>query len=500
MSHISPSEVFRVPPVLRVQHAGIFPAARRRSGTLRRFLTVAAATVLAGGPGLAYGAPGNVPATGQKSPGCIASGTEEAINAALVGEGAAAVLCPGAVFSLHHEVRFTAPRQQLYTQGRPTGTSRAVLRVADASLTNAVMGYYQEGAAVRNIEIDGNRDRLGWAQGGALVEMGGTDNQVVEGVYVHDTRSWSGIHFAGGKIHDSTPTCQNGRIVGNTVGPSGSDKGRKWADGISLDCGHSLVENNTVTDATDGGIVIFGAPGSIIQHNTVTALTRTLLGGINMVDYFPTDGNYTGTVVRNNTVDAKGAFIKVGIAMGSQVWDCPTKTVYGGTVKDNVLTGAHFGYGYAASGVRDWTVTGNKDEAQHVGVAGDGCGGHNSRPAGFQFDARSGNFQSDFRPSTLHYLLSVTEGPASPAKSSASPTGGAATPTTNGGAAPASTPTSSASGAAASGLTVQSAKYHSLAKTGASGNFAVICAGAVAFLGAGAGIWLKARKRRTTSS
>ncbi|MCX4597508.1 right-handed parallel beta-helix repeat-containing protein [Streptomyces sp. NBC_01549] len=488
-----------MPRSLSVHRAGTLPAARRRSGSFRRFLTVAAATVLVGGPGLAYGAPGNTPATVQKSPGCIASGTEEAINAALVGEGAQAVLCPGAVFSLHHEVRFTAPRQQLYTQGRPTGASRAVLRVADASLTNAVMGYYQEGAAVRNIEVDGDRDRLGWAQGGALVEMGGTNNQVVEGVYVHDTRSWSGIHFAGGKIHDSTPTCQNGRIVDNTVGPSGSDKDRKWADGISLDCGHSLVEDNTVTDATDGGIVIFGAPGSTIQHNTVTARTRTLLGGINMVDYYPTDGNYTGTVVRDNTIDAKGAFIKVGIAMGSQVWDCPTDTVYGGTVKDNTLTGAHFGYGYAASGVRDWTVTGNKDQAQHVGVAGDGCGGHNSQPAGFQFDARAGNFQSEFRPATLHYLLGVTEGPASPAKSSATPASRAAEPTTNGGAAPLSTPTTRASGGTASGLAAQSAKSP-LAETGASGNLGVMFLGAAAFLGVGAGLWLTARKRRTSAS
>ena len=31
-------------------------------------------------------------------------------------------------------------------------------------------------------------------------------------------------------------------------------------------------------------------------------LQQTLLGGINMVDYLPWNGNYTNTVVRNNTI------------------------------------------------------------------------------------------------------------------------------------------------------------------------------------------------------
>jgi hypothetical protein len=56
-----------------------------------------------------------------------------------------------------------------------------------------------------------------------------------------------------------------------------------------------------VQDATDGGIVIFGAPGSSVKNNTIVAKTRTLLGGINLVDYAPMNGNYTGTTVTGNT-------------------------------------------------------------------------------------------------------------------------------------------------------------------------------------------------------
>ena len=51
--------------------------------------------------------------------GCIASGTDADINAALTGPGAVAELCPGAVFNLHNRVTLSAPFQRLTTQGQP---------------------------------------------------------------------------------------------------------------------------------------------------------------------------------------------------------------------------------------------------------------------------------------------------------------------------------------------------------------------------------------------
>jgi len=35
-----------------------------------------------------------------------------------------------------------------------------------------------------------------------------------------------------------------------------------------------------VTDASDGGIVIFGSPGSIISNNQIIAATQTLMGAL----------------------------------------------------------------------------------------------------------------------------------------------------------------------------------------------------------------------------
>lgn len=99
-----------------------------------------------------------------------------------------------------------------------------------------------------------------------------------------------------------------------------------WADGISVACADSHVHGNWVHGATDGGIVLFGAPGTLVENNTVWVGDNTQLGGIvrlffcintgcqfsycehtrqltqNMVDINPWGGNYTGTVVRNNTI------------------------------------------------------------------------------------------------------------------------------------------------------------------------------------------------------
>ena len=132
-------------------------------------------------------------------------------------------------------------------------------------------------------------------------------------------------------------TCSNATIQNNDIGPCGSDAfqevfsyishleiqlTKQWADGISLSCQSSLVQNNVIVDATDGGIVIFGAPFSVIRNNTIGVKTRTTLGGINctspkpqlvyqdvaeeiVVDVLPwaPPGNYSHTEVSGNRIN-----------------------------------------------------------------------------------------------------------------------------------------------------------------------------------------------------
>ena len=86
----------------------------------------------------------------------------------------------------------------------------------------------------------------------------------IEYVHSYDPRSWSCLHIAEGPF-----TCSGVIIQNNDIGPCGSDAFQEWADGISLSCANSIVRNNIVSDPTDGGIVVFGSPGSLIQNNTI---------------------------------------------------------------------------------------------------------------------------------------------------------------------------------------------------------------------------------------
>lgn len=342
---------------------------------------------------------------------CISSGDQTAINSRLRGPDAVAVLCQGAVFNLTGPVVISADRQQVYTQGFPTDDRRATLRIVSATLTTAVIMRDFNDAVLSHVIVDGNRPALGYKGGDALVYAGGSSSgQVIRAVRILEPRSWSALHLIQG--HPSpAPPCANALVEDNEIGPAGSSN-ETWADGISLACTNTIVRNNRITDATDGGIVIFGATGSLIEGNTIRAETRTLLGGINMVDFDPYEGNYTGTIVRNNVIDASGAVIRIGLGMGVRVWGCwpadTDKTLYGGVVAGNVLRGETMQYGFAVDGVRNWLVTGNVDEATHFGVPSVDCGGRiASPPAGFQFNpARAqGTFQPEFAESFLDLAL-----------------------------------------------------------------------------------------------
>lgn len=126
--------------------------------------------------------------------------------------------------------------------------------------------------------------------------------------------------------------CNNTTVQNNYIGPCGSDAQGQWADGISMSCANSVVRNNLINNPTDGGVVLFGAPGTRVENNTIwvekvrvmfvfinyrlTVSKHTLLGGINMVDYLPWNGDYTGTVVTGNVI--LGGFATSGPQSGEE--------------------------------------------------------------------------------------------------------------------------------------------------------------------------------------
>ncbi len=359
-----------------------------------------------------------IPVPGSNPLPCISQGSQDDINARLRGPDDEAVLCPGALIELSGPVVYTAAGQQIYTEGYPVDERRATLRIISPDLTTAVKMRDFDGAILSHIVVDGNRPNLGHKDGDGLIYAGGSSNgQIIRFVKIIEPRSWSALHMIEGHPAPNPP-CSNALIENNEINSAG-ESNETWADGISLACTNSIVRNNLIVDATDGGIVVFGAPGSIIEGNTIRAETRTLLGGINMVDYHPYNGSYVGTIVRDNLIDASGAVIRIGLGMGPRVWVCmplpaENDTLYGGTVTGNILRGAHMQYGYAVDGVRDWTVLDNISEATHAGSPSLDCRGQvASPPSAFQYysERTQGNFQPEFIEASLELALWAIRSP-----------------------------------------------------------------------------------------
>ncbi|HZM75064.1 MAG TPA: hypothetical protein VFC19_05020 [Candidatus Limnocylindrales bacterium] len=359
-----------------------------------------------------------IPVAPAAAAGCLASGTDADINAALAGPGAVAELCPGAVFNLNNRVTLSAPFQRLTTQGQPTDGSRALLRIANPSLTNAVWAMDQTGAVIEHIRVDGMGVEFGTRSGSPLIVMGGTGtDQTMRRVAAGNTRGWPMLHLFEGPIVNTIPACQRNTVIDNELGPTTFDYGT----GIMLACGNSLVQGNLIRDPTDTGITVFGAPGTLVRWNTIVAETQQLAMGIAIADFAPMGGNSTGTAIDGNTIDARGNFIKVGMALGPRVYgwcDGPAaQPVHGATVTNNTLQGQFMGYGIAVAGVVNFNIGGNIDRSRHVGQPTPGCGGPQPLPGGFLYHPQhtvGTSLQAEFRPGNVSDVVLKTFLPFDP--------------------------------------------------------------------------------------
>ena len=349
--------------------------------------------------------------------------------------GRDAVLCPNTWYYITSPIRFVYPNKQLYTEGLPGGSTRAKIRIASSAITNAINAVDKSNIVIRNVIVDGARPQYGYSRpySEPLILIGGNaSGQQVLAVEAYEPRGWTALQIYHGNFSWNgsawTGGCTGARIENVFIHDAGETNTPNWADGISLSCRDSHVVGNTIQDATDGGIVVFGSPGSIIEWNTVRNTGRTGIGGINLVDTTYRRnvviggvtydvGDYTGTVVRYNTVIGDdpgcgkdcGLYLHIGIAMGPRTWWCNTPNnvvwAYGGTVVNNWLSGNAMYNGILADGVLNWTATGNTNSAYAFNTYyGSACGGSNYRGRFVRHTTHAtGTFQSDFVNAQAHH-------------------------------------------------------------------------------------------------
>ncbi|EIW76326.1 hypothetical protein CONPUDRAFT_139719 [Coniophora puteana RWD-64-598 SS2] len=351
-------------------------------------------------------------------------------------------LCPNQQYYITEPIAFTAPNQEISTQGYPTDNSRATLVVSGAIVnltghTVAVEGSCLNcnGVKLRNVQINGTR--LGGlpVAGGANIEMGGPNaNQLIEYVHSYDPRGWSCLH-----VSEGYDNCTGAVVQYNEIGPAGAAEWDQWADGISVACMNSQVKGNLVNNPTDGGIVLFGSPGTRVENNTIWAQTQPLLGGINLVDVVPFGGDFNGVVVTNNTIaggfattpnngssrygeNPNDVLIKIGIAIGPRVWfggKYNNNVSTGGTVINNEITGA-LTYGIAMASATNFTVENNFLHTNYsfIGTKGPNCSTSVAPPTPFLFDLTNVNtssVQGAFANNSASYLVCMVPPPVSDA-------------------------------------------------------------------------------------
>ncbi len=352
---------------------------------------------------------------------CLPSGTDKDIQNLLNRSHAKVKLCQKAEFRLNKSIMFNKPNQSIFTEGHPNDERRAMLKIVNPDISLAISVYGIEGSTIENIQIDGNRKRLGHLESHALIIMGGNvKGQTISDVHAFDSRSWSTLHIAWGDFYKDESGkmrnhCWGVKAINNQLGPSGELEEGKWSDGISLQCSKSIIKNNYIVDVTDGGIVNFGSPDSVIENNEIVSRGIPMKIGIALVDYKNYEGNYEGVVVQGNTIRSENSHIMTGIAMGSRLWHCPNKDFIinnsSGRIVNNKIMGNDFGYGMAINGVKNWVVKGNSIEATFSGVPSSSCGKKNATPGSFVIDNThsQGEFQSGFKQGNLEKIYDMKD-------------------------------------------------------------------------------------------
>jgi len=346
----------------------------------------------------------------------------------VLNSGSDLVLEKGKVYEIDEPLRFTVKGQQLYTENAMNIRDFATIRIVNPEMVTAIIADGIANIEVKHICVDGNRHNMrpkaGKVPDVPFISLGrkGGDDQIIKECIITNARcagGWAAIH-----IHEygMRTVIENNIIFGSGTdvlgnGRSSLEHPLGWGDGISVSTQNSVIRNNLIIDATDEGIMVQGAAGSHIENNVVVALSREVLMGIALVepkDYCLLDKDektydYRGIVVQNNLVHALGARVHIGYPCGKDVWNGNKENaiLVGASVINNKMIGNVGGYGFAASGIKNFIIKDNITTASFE-ERGDGLPNNPpDDPAAFIYEPLNTfdcQLQEDFIPAKKHIV------------------------------------------------------------------------------------------------
>lgn len=368
----------------------------------------------------------------------VAQNFEELLAAVKTGSDVA--LAKSKVYEVTETIFLQKDGQKIYTKDPERISEYAILKITNPKCGQIINSNSRSNILIEKIILDGNRYMLPpfSGKGEEMVLFGGeSKNQTMRNCILVNTRTWSSFKMGEETI---SPKIENTIIFGSGVDSRGNGKTEKelpfkWGDGITCAAKDAIISNNIIIDATDVGVVLFGAPGASVKNNVIASISRECLGGINIVDGLycyeldkietmlegpDATRKYDYSVdVQHNLIDARGARIHVSVPMGACVWkprSIPDKLFVGGKVKYNEISGNASAYGFVISDVDKFEVLENKSTGQFSGYA-DGlrsvlC----DEPGAFIYDPKSvsnSKIQKDFKPveRSIEHLLRCNNGP-----------------------------------------------------------------------------------------
>lgn len=295
---------------------------------------------------------------------------QEALNATPV--GGTVYLAQKALVRLSSTLVIPAGRT-LMTVGSP-GPDRYAkqARLVRSSSFPAAMVQLQSGARLLNVWVDGQRGTYtNYTLAAINVQLMGGDGTTVSGSKISNSQGWTSLQAFG--TSEGWP-CAAARISDNVVTAYSSDHyvhdgvGR-FTDGLSIACENAVVENNSVIDATDVGVVLFRAhpavQSSLIRNNRVLNAGNSAYGAFSVDGLYGqgTTPDFTGAQLVGNTFwTSPDTHVDFGLAIGTRPWfGGRSDTGTGIQVRDNSTDGllAVVGTGIAISGMYRATVQGN---------------------------------------------------------------------------------------------------------------------------------------------
>lgn len=195
------------------------------------------------------------------------------------------------------------------TKGNPTHYTQMARIIRTKNNTDRMISL-QKGATLSYVWVDGNRlafEAEGFAGGG-----NGTANiaLIADGASVHHCKTngtMGGTTVFGADlirdlhIHDNLITAYETRHYES-----------KWADGITVASTNCMIENNTVIDATDVGIILFRfvsngytePQNSIVRNNTIINVGNSAYAAIDIDAWNNQKAtqNFTGTLFEGNAI------------------------------------------------------------------------------------------------------------------------------------------------------------------------------------------------------